>query len=434
MRASLSTVLVLGLCSSPTSAQTPSGVPAVDSANVARSAWSSAVRASRQKDIKSAFANAERAASAWPTQQSFVWYSAVFAAELGDSSALRRALDRYARLGLGRDLRDSTFDRFRALPWFRDVARRHDANRAAIANSSTRLTLSDSTLWPEGMDFDARTGNSYVTSVRHRTLVEVSRDGRERELWPRDRLGIGAVFAVRVDPRGNVLWVTTSATPQMSGYAPADSGLAALLQVRIGDGAILKRWDLPATRQHALGDVALGPDGDVFITDSNEPVLYRLRPGGDTLEPLRHPLFRSLQGVAPTPDARLIYVADYSHGLLRIDLATSRVARVDEPADITTLGCDGIAWYDNSIIAIQNGVSPARVMRFRLDRAGTRVVSAEVLDRNWTIADEPTIGTIVGNQFVYVANSQWEKYSEDGARRRETKLTRPVLLSLRLRR
>ena len=424
---------VLVIASASASAQAPTGIPAVDSASVARAAWASAVRASRQNDVQTARAQVNRATNAWPSQPTYIWYSAIFAAQLGDTAGVRQGLTRYERLGLGRDLSDTTFNRYRSEPWFADVARAHDANRAIIAKSTPRHTLSDSTLWPEGVDHDLRTGNFYITSVRHRTLVEVRPDGRERDLWPREQAGIGAVLAARVDSRRGVIWASMSGMPQMAGYTAADSGVAALMQVRISDGAIVKRWNLAPSR-HVLGDVAIGPAGDVFTSDSNEPVLYRLRPGADSLEQLRHPLFRSLQGIATTPEARVIFVADYSHGLLRVDLATPSVTRLEEPPDVTTLGCDGIVWYNGALIAIQNGVSPARVMRFGLDPSGMRIVSAEVLDRNWRIADEPTIGTIVGNEFVYVANSQWEKHTEDGRRTNGSTLARPILLAVPLRR
>src|SRR5262249_42855221 len=164
-----------------------------------------------------------------------------------------------------------------------------------------------------------------------------------------------------------------------------------------------------------LGDLALGPDGDVFLTDSNQPVLYRLRPGADSLEKLSHPLFHSLQGLAPTPDGRTLYLADYSHGLLRLDLATGAVRRVADAPHSTSLGCDGIAWHQGSIIAVQNGVSPPRVVRLQLDRNGFGIIRVTILERNLPIADEPTIGTVVGNRFVFVANSQWDKHDDNGA-------------------
>jgi sugar lactone lactonase YvrE len=203
--------------------------------------------------------------------------------------------------------------------------------------------------------------------------------------------------------------------------------------VRISDGVIEQRWDIPAAPGgHVLGDLAIGPRGDVYFTDSSTPVLYLLRAGGDTVERFTDPLFRSLQGLAPAPDGTVLYLADYSHGLLRLELATGRVTRLQDAPGSTSLGCDGITWDRGALIAVQNGVAPARIMRFALDAAGIRIIRAEVLDRNVPLADEPTIGAMAGNAFVYVANSQWEKYGEDGARKGAVPLTAPILLAVPL--
>jgi len=260
----------------------------------------------------------------------------------------------------------------------------------------------------------------------------VAADGSERELLLRDAFGNGAVLGVRVDAKRNVIWATMSGLRQMERFTASDSTIAALVRVRISDGAIERRWNLSTEKSHVLGDLAVGPGGDVFVTDSDDPVLYRLRPGADSLESLRNPLFRSLQGLAPSPDGRFLYLADYAHGILRVDLETKAVIRLAESPHVTTLGCDGIVLYRGAIVAVQNGVSPARIVRFQLDESGERIVRADLLDRNWKIADEPTIGTIVGNEFVYVANSQWDKYSDDGTRKLNIPLAQPILLSVRL--
>jgi hypothetical protein len=178
----------------------------------------------------------------------------------------------------------------------------------------------------------------------------------------------------------------------------------------------------------------VGPLGDVFVSDSRDPVLYRLPADGGGLQPYRHPLFRSLQGVAPAPGARVAFVADYSYGLLKVDLMTGDVIRLGDAPGATSLGCDGISWHDGAIIAVQNGVVPPRIMRFELDSGWTRIVRAEVLDRNLPVADEPTIGTVVGDDFIYVANSQWEKYSDAGELLRGASLRKPVLISVPLKR
>jgi sugar lactone lactonase YvrE len=282
------------------------------------------------------------------------------------------------------------------------------------------------------MDGDARSGRWWVASVRHRTVVELAPGKAPRELWPRDQREMGAVLGVRADARRGVLWVTTSHVA--NARDDGATGEAALLRVRMADGTVERRWTLPASeRGRVLGDVAIGPRGDVWVTDSQDPALYRLRPGADTLERLTSPLFHSPQGMAPSPDGRVVYVADYSHGLLRVDVATGAVTRLDDAPGSTAIGCDGIAWYRGAIVAVQNGVAPARVMRFTLDATGRRIVRAEVLDQQPEVADEPTIGAVIGDRFVYVANSAWEKYHDGGSRVPGTRLARPMLLAVPLR-
>jgi hypothetical protein len=152
------------------------------------------------------------------------------------------------------------------------------------------------------------------------------------------------------------------------------------------------------------------------------------------LEELRSPLFSSLQGVAPTPDGRLLYVADYSLGLLRMNLATGAVAALANPANGTAVGCDGIVWFDGAIIAVQNGVEPARVVRLVPDTIADRVLRVDVIDQNVAVADEPTIGTMLGTDFVYVANSQWARFTDDARRDVARPLTAPIALRVPLRR
>ena len=305
------------------------------------------------------------------------------------------------------------------------------ASPDSLARGILLRELADSTLWPEGVDRDPRTGDFYVASVRHRTIVRVTPGGSERALWSRDDRRFGAMLGVRVDPRRRVVWATTSGIPQMEGWTPGDSAIAALLRIDARTGRILRRWNLPpAPRGHVLGDLALGPHGDVFLTDSYEPVLYRLRPGADTLERFTHPLFRSLQGMAATDDGRFVYVADYSRGLLRVRLADGDVQRLGAAAGTDTRGCDGIVLHRGAIVAVQNGASPARIVRFVLDAAGDSIVATQVLDQNPSLSPEPTIGTMMGDRFVYVANSQWEEFDDAGRLKAGARLTPPRLVAV----
>jgi sugar lactone lactonase YvrE len=430
----LGTALLMCVAATALLAQQASGNPTADSVIKARSAWARAGTALQNHDEVGARREIEHAAASWPVQPAYLWASAVFAAHARDTTAALTALERYAALGLGHDFfTDSALSALTTSPVFAAVSIAHRNNRAPIVRSRVFASMRDSAFWPEGMDYDQRTHQLFVASVRHRTIAVISADGATRYLWKRDRSDLGAMLGVRVDTTRGVLWATTSGIQQMAGFALGDTAISALLRIRISDGVIEQRWNLPAAPGgHVLGDLAVGRHGDVFVTDSNEPVLYRLRPGASVLEGIRSPLFHSLQGMAPTPDGRVVYVADYSVGLLRVDLATSTISRIADAPSSTTVGCDGIAWDRGSVVAVQNGVSPARIMRFQLDASGTRIQRAEVLDRNSSVADEPTIGAVVGREFVYVANSQWDKHDDKGRRIPLRPLTAPVFLAVPL--
>jgi hypothetical protein len=432
--------LVLGVATLATrqgQAPTMTGIATVDSAAVARYSYARATAALRRNDLTAARFEAGRAAKAWPTQPAYQWARVAIGMRMRDTATVLDALSRYADLGLGRNLTaDTALAHYLSLPAFRDVAARHAAQWAPITRGRAIMVLPDSTFFPEGMDVDTRTGLFYVTSIRHRTIAELTPRGDYiRELLPRSGVGLGAILGVRADPQRGVLWVTMSGIPQMEGYQGSDSLVHALLRISLPQGEIDGRWDLPVTAgSHTLGDVGIGPLGDVFVSDSRDPVLYRLPADGGGLQPISHPLFRSLQGVAPAAGARVVFVADYSHGILKVEVISGEVTRVADAPGSTSLGCDGLTWHEGALIAVQNGVTPPRVMRFELDSTWTRFVRADVIDRNLPTADEPTMGTIVGENFVYVANSQWEKYDEAGALRRGAVLRKPVLVSVSVRR
>jgi hypothetical protein len=428
--------LSLAIAAPGARAQRSSGIAAVDSATVARAASVRASAALRANDLTAARQAYAHAVRAWPTQPAYVWISAVLAARQRDTSAALTYLRAYADLGLGRNLAaDSGLAEMARSRAFTDTRATLMANAGPLVRSRVQLAFGDSSFWAEGVDVDPKTRHYYVASIRYRTIADVAPNGTARELWRRGRPDLGAIFSVRVDTARHTLWATTSGVRQAEGYVPADSSIAALLEIRASDGTILHRWNVPpVTGGHVLGDLAIGPAGDVFVTDSNQPTLYWLRPGADTLESITSPLFHSLQGLAPAPDARTLYLTDYSHGVLRVDLHSRTVTRVADAPHSTSLGCDGIAWYRGSIIAVQNGIAPARIVQMTLNAAGDSIVRLDVIDRNFAVADEPSIGTILGDDFIYVANGQWTKYDDNGKRLDRAKLAQTILLAVPLRR
>ncbi len=407
------------------------GHPAADSAAAARAAWKEAVAALQDGDDQTAWQRALAASRHWPEQTAYLRGVAITAARRGDPTSLISALDQLTVFQSDPGVAsDSNVTALRERPAVARALARLAAAVAPIRRSAVAATLEDTTIFAEGMTVDPATGTLFVASVRHRTIYAIGRDGRPRDLGLSRHPGIGAILGVRFD--AGALWATTAGLPQSSDYAPADSTIAALIRVRPADGALIGRWDLPVGLPHVPGDLAIGPKGDVFITDSRSPWLYQLAPGADKLTGRTDPLFRSLQGPAPAPDGRTIYLADYSHGILRYDLETGVATRLAVPRGVTSLGVDGLTLTGGALIGVQNGVEPARIVKFLLDNSGRRILSATTIDRRLPEADQPTIGTMLGRDFLYVGNSQWDQYDDQGARTATKALGPTIILRLRI--
>jgi Cu-Zn family superoxide dismutase len=114
-----------------------------------------------------------------------------------------------------------------------------------------------------------------------------------------------------------------------------------------------------------VNDVALGPDGSAYFTDSINPRLYRLFPyeeGGYGFEPLldleETPLkYRegfNLNGIAATEDGRyLITVQSNTGNLYRIDTSSKEVTQVDLGGETLENG-DGILLDGRTLYVVRN--------------------------------------------------------------------------------
>lgn len=406
-----------------------------DSARVAREAWRQAVPLLRRQEYLQARDHVRRAYQAWPAQPAYVLGYAAVSARVQDTAATLEALELLADLGFSTDLAmDPAYAALRDAPALRAVARRLAANAAPMVRSVIALSLPEPDFFPEGISHDSATGSWYVGSIRNRKVTRIRAGSAPEDLVRPGQDGLWSVLGVRADPPRGTLWVTTAAIPQGAGYLPADSGRSGIYAFDLASGRLKGRYLLPSTPAgHLLGDLVVAANGDVYATDSQDPVIWRILAGSDNVhEFMRHPLFRSLQGPALDPSGRTLFVADYSHGVLAVDLNTRQVRPLPAPPRTSVLGIDGLAWHGGALIGVQNGVAPARVVRLQLDPSLQRITAVSVLDRNRELAPEPTIGTIWGSRYFYVANSQWEAYDNAGRLRPGVRLEPPRILEIRL--
>jgi hypothetical protein len=394
-----------------------------------------AVRAYEARDYAGFLQHARAAQALRPTHGGVTYALASALALTGDTAGALQALRHFAKLGYAADVvADSDFATLRQRPTFLEVAALVGKNHHPVVRSHVAFTLPQPDLLTEGIAYDPAQRVFYVGSVRHRKILRVGPNGTVSDFATSERDSLWAPMGMKVDPAHRALWVAASARPQMLGYNPADSGRSGLFRYDLETGKLTGRYLIrPDGVYHVLGDLTLGRRGDVYATDSRAPVIYWIPYGSDSLERLlESPLLLSAQGLALTPDERWLYVAEYARGILRADLRTRRFELLPCPDTLAALGIDGLYWVDGKLIGIQNGMTPARVLRLTLAPDGDRLVQGEVLERAHPLHAEPTLGTLSGRDLYYIANSQWERFGEDGRIAAPDSLKPPTILRLRL--
>ncbi len=395
-------------------------------------------KAYQQKDYQSFLANMKLAAQLRPNHPRLMFNLAAAYALTGNQTAALEWLSKMTAMGLVFPAdKESDFDSIKGSTEFQSILKGIEHNKLPIINGGAAFTLHEKGFIPEGIAYDPVTQTFYLGSVYKRKIVSVDKHGEARD-FATAQDGLWSVMGMKVDARRRLLWVATAAQPQMSNYDPGENGRTGLFKFDLRTGKLLRKYLLPQdskgdTKGHWFGDLVLNSRGEVFTTDSVTPAIYYVSRDRDELEMfLVDPSFVNLQGLDFTSDGKHLFVADYAKGLFEIDLATKKVVMLELAPDITLLGIDGLYSYRGTLLAVQNGINPPRLVRLFLNDGLNRVERLTTLAANDPIFDEPTLGVLVKNNFYLIANSQWGAIDEKGRLAPAEKLKDPVVLKVRL--
>lgn len=342
-----------------------------------------------------------------------------------DPAAAVALLARHAAMGLIHNAAaDPALKTLAERPDYAPVAARVAANRKPVGALKPVKDFADPVL-AESVAHDSKTGRLLVSQIHTRRIIAVGRDGKVSDFTTAAN-DVWGVFGIAIDAKRRILWALTAATPQAKDVAAADLGATALLRIDLDTGKVLARHAPPADgTKRQLGDLIVGPDGAVYASNSLGGEIWRLEPGAKALDRLvSSPELGSPQGLALAADGKHLLVADYSSGLHVIDLANGAATPVAIPADVTLLGVDGLVRAGQTVIAVQNGVVPQRLLRLWPTPDGKRLTRVETLAANLPDLDEPTSGAMRGDGFVFVARSQWTDFGDDGLKTAEPKPAR----------
>jgi sugar lactone lactonase YvrE len=248
--------------------------------------------------------------------------------------------------------------------------------------ASTSVELPGRRVFPESIT-STRDGTLYVGSLGSGGVYRIMPHTMKADLWiSPGAFGSGSIFGVLADEKSRTLWVCSNDLSAFGITVPGTESGSSLkgYDLRSGVGKISAK--LPGEHT-TCNDIAIGPDGAAYVTNTAAPQILRLAPGGKSLEvwaddPLLAPPASGgpgLDGIAFGADGNL-YVDTYGPGeLFRVDVRDGKAGKVTK-------------LHPSRPLVLSDAIRPLGGNVFLLIEGGGR------LDRMMVNGDDVTIETL----------------------------------------
>lgn len=385
----------------------------------------------QNKNFAQSAENFKKALELDPKSQAIKYNLACAYSLSGSKNEALNLLNELVSSGGGLDAaQDPDFTSIRNTPEFGNILEKINKLKAPVVNSTRAFIVKEKDLIPEGIASDTKTGKFFLSSLYKRKILQINPDGSVKDFTTEAQDGLMAVVGMKADAEKGILYAVSSHTNTMKNSDPKDQGKAGIFKYDISTGRLIKKY-MAAGNNHFFNDLAYTKDGDLYVTDSQSPAVYLISKDTDSLK-----LYLDLagyqypNGIALSDDGKYLFVA-HSAGILKVDLSNKKYAPVTSEGNISLEFCDGMYFYKNTIIGVQN-MNFNRIARFYLDENLGHVKKMEVLEANNPDFIIPTTGTILGGELYFIATSQLRAFDENGKILPEDKLKDVLILKLKL--
>ena len=342
-----------------------------------------------------------------PNSPAILFHAARASARLGEAEACRSHLEKSILLGATTDLAaDEAYADVIGLPEFQELAQRLLANGAPHPAAEIVHEFADAELWPEGIATDAATGDIYVGSIHRRAIVRLTPEGAVEELGTSSKDGLMEVLGIWVDADRRRLWAATGEGEFREPFdgPPRRNELVRYdLETERLDG----RWPIPDDELRLLNDVATGPDGTAWATDTVRGELFRVGPDGELELFHRYPDLVFLNGIAVSPDDGAIYLGHFA-GLSVVSPEDGSIEGI-EGHDMALGMVDGLSYAAGRLVLVQNSHRVNfRVVRVDLADNGLEAEHLEILPSGLPDGLIPYTSAVADDSVVVVAASFFE--------------------------
>lgn len=274
-----------------------------------------------------------------------------------------------------------------------------------------RITFEAPDAYPEGTVFDAAKNVFYVSSARTATIGVVTKDGKYSVLYADSSLK--SSYGMKIDTKQNKLWVCTGdANYSKFTSAATRHKMVRLIGIDLASGKKTNDINMSSLvpGEHFINDLTIDDTGNLFITDSYSPVIYKVDAAGKASVFAQNPLLGAkgigLNGIV-WHSAGFLLVANSGRGsLYKVAVANpTAITRVN--IDQFFPGADGLVLDNNNTLSMVQNQGVNKIWQLTTtDNWGTARVSASTKTEDRFA--NPATATRSGND-LWIMNSKFNE-------------------------
>jgi len=278
---------------------------------------------------------------------------------------------------------------------------------AARSAAAPQIVIPGEQIYPESLTSSAD-GSVIIGSIGARTIFRAAPGAARAQAWIRPGTdGLASIFGVLADDASGTLWACSQTSP-FGPPAPEPHVPATLFAFDLKSGAPKGHYLFP-TAGGFCNDIAVGPDGTAYATDTNNMEVVRLKKGASQLE------VWAASGPFGPKGGVLDGIAVLGGRVMVATLATSKLFSVPIEADgsagpvalVKLSGSlenpDGVRRFGTHSLLVAEGGATGRLSRIDLtDDAGVMTPLKS------GFADGPVSVTVVGTT-AYLLEGQLSK-------------------------
>ncbi|MBZ4041113.1 SMP-30/gluconolactonase/LRE family protein [Flavobacterium hibisci] len=275
----------------------------------------------------------------------------------------------------------------------------------------SKYTITDPGLYPEGIDYDSKNQRFLFSSLQKGAIYTMNLKGEVSVFATSSKLVLPT--GVYTDEVRNRLIVSNADLGISQKSTEVSAGSVATVSIfNLTSGELINEVDLKNFTPNAgscPNDVAVDNNGNIYITDSFSPIIYKIDTNYNASVFSKNTLFQpkpnefGLNGIVFHPDGYLLAVKTDTSKLLKI--ALSDPEKITEVTGTAFSAPDGIELdKNNNLVIVENGLGLGKTHTFKSTDNWSS--AAKINETNIGKDEFPTTAALATDGNVYVISSK----------------------------